>query len=242
MLNKIFNFAFAGKAGMWTAIFTAVLTLFTALLYQVSKDATDTQRNSQRALLSFNNLSLGVRNVSGTTTPDLSGKWLSEQIFVNFVNSGDTPTGAVVLRTSIHDWPEDLPKGYQFPLDGEKINATVGPKAPYADPGIIPVAMLAETWKGQAHLFVWGDVAYRDIFPNDPERLSEFCVEITHVTVGWIVPPQNLPGKSPAVPSALDAPNVQLTGFQWQPCKEHNCYDEDCSDYSDAVKNLAATN
>ena len=77
-----------------------------------------------------------------------------------------------------------------------------------------------------------------------PDRLTEFCVELTHLTVTMLSPtPQatdkkdiqkNTGGSAETVNP--ESPNAILAGFQWQECPTHNCYDEDCKDYAERVK------
>jgi hypothetical protein len=171
--------------------------------------------------------------VNGDAT-NLKANWAGQQIFINLVNSGNTPARAVVIQTGIHDWPEDLPKGYQFPLDNDKIQATVGPKAQYSTDRIISKDAILQNWHGKARIFIWGTIVYRDIFPDDPERLTEFCTEMTHVTAGWITAPKTPPVKGPS----LDDLNTTIATAQNNACKEHNCYDEDCYDYQSRIKDM----
>jgi len=234
-IRNTFLFFFGpNRAGLWTAIFSGILAYFTYQLVQVSQVTNDTSRSSQRAFISFNGLANGARMVGGIA-PAANGEWIGQQIFLGLVNSGNTPAGTAVIQTGIHDWPEDLPKGYQFPLDADKTQAAIGPKAPYAVDRVIARSALQGYWRQKTRIFIWGDVLYRDIFKGDPERLTEFCIEITHLTIGW----NTTPAKGlPAAPTDIDTPNVGLAGFQWQACKEHNCYDEDCSDYSERIKDM----
>lgn len=51
--------------------------------------------------------------------------------------------------------------------------------------------------------------SYNDTFDRTPRRLSEFCAELVNVSI-----------KGPEV------------GWQTVACRAHNCYDEDCPDYS----------
>ena len=71
------------------------------------------------------------------------------------------------------------------------------------------------------HLYFWGWMAYRDVFPGTPIRLTEYCVELANVTAT---------GEEHTSPS---------TNFNWttQPCPvAHNCYDEYCPDYEERIQ------
>jgi hypothetical protein len=233
MFQRIWNFLFVGRAAVWTALFTGILTVFTYMMYDVSKTTNDTSRSSERAFITFAGPGLGMRLVGGPTV-NPKAEWAGQQMFFNFVNSGNTPARSVVIQMGVHDWPEDLPKGYQFPLDDDKIEATIGPKAQYSTDRNITKSMLEQNWHGKARIFIWGTVIYRDIFPNDAERLTEFCAELTHVTIGWLPSP-----KPPATPpNDINDPQVGIAALQWQSCKQHNCYDEDCYDYPVRIKDM----
>src|ERR1700719_4874305 len=65
---------FDGKAGMWTAIFTGFLVVFTGLLYHVADRQDETARANERAFLSFS----GPVNGPRFTSP--SGEWVAQEI------------------------------------------------------------------------------------------------------------------------------------------------------------------
>jgi hypothetical protein len=79
---------------------------------------------------------------------------------------------------------------------------------------------LEKVAEGKKHLFVWGWTTYRDIFTGTPKRLSEFCTEVVSIT--WTKPDHT--------DAASDINTVN------PPCPTHNCYDEDCVDYSSRTK------
>jgi hypothetical protein len=232
MLRKIWNFLFAGKSAAWTAIFTGVLTFFTLKMYQVSSITSETARASERAFLSFVGPALGARISDG------SGNWSGQEFSLNWNNSGTTPAKAVVIQNSGEPWPSDLPKGFEFTLRAEKTMAVVGPKGVYGTNITIARDVLVQMWQGKSRLFVWGTAIYKDIFPGDPDRLTEFCAEFTHITIGVAPQTQMLPTKVTPVKLDIEAPNAAIVGFEWGACREHNCYDQDCKDYSERVKDM----
>jgi hypothetical protein len=241
MPQKIWAFLFAGKSAAWTAVFTAILTLFTYKMYQVANTTSELARASERAFLSFSGYALGVR-LNG---PD--GKWAGQQIFINWTNSGSTPAKDAVIQSNGQPSFTELTKSFDFPLSADKTVAVIGPKGAQNTTVTIQKEVFEQVWQGKARLFVWGTAIYKDIFPNDPDRLSEFCAEITHVTLGYIsqptVPPPPVKGAAtapiaPPAPISFNDPNAGLIAFQWQSCRAHNCYDEDCKDYPDRLKDI----
>jgi hypothetical protein len=234
---KWFNILFKNKAGMWTAVFTGVLSVFTLLLWNVAKSTDQTSRASERAYLSFVQLGLGV---------DLLGNdlrtWSGQEFLLNWLNSGNTPATGVVIETNAQAWRSSLPEGFDFPeiKDKNKTVAAIGPKSSYGTTSDINKDDLMDAWAGKSRIFFWGSVVYKDVFPGDPDRLSEFCVEMTHVTFKQ-APETNRPtprAGGAAAPDQSVPPAIVggVVGYQWQACREHNCYDQDCKDYFDRVQ------
>jgi hypothetical protein len=144
---------------------------------------------------------------------------------VSWNNSGTTPAKNLILQ----------------------LNATLG----YQTPRIIPSSFLSENWHGKSRLFLWGTMLYSDIFADDPDRLSEFCVEISQVTVSRIaaqsIPPQppkavisnpNVGSQVTPKPADIGDLDAAIVGLTFQACNQHNCYDEECKDYKDRVKDM----
>ena len=222
------------KASAWQAICAVVLTIFNILLYKVSDRATETSRASERAFLNFSHPGLGVKLIA----PDKT--WTGQEVSLNWVNSGNTPAKGVVIQANVQAWRSDLPLGYAFPENKANSLPVIGPKQIYGTLTQISKVDLVDAWQGQSHLFFWGSVTYKDIFPADPDRLSEFCVEMTHVTFAPS-PGASQSSATPAVPAPTIPPTPDtVVGFQWQACREHNCYDEDCKDYSVKIKQMRA--
>ena len=217
MPKKIWNFLFANKAAMWTAVFTGVLTLFTVKMWQVADTNSQTTRSSQRALMNLQGFVLGPRLNS-------SGHWVSQEVYLNWVNTGDTAAKTAIFQSAVKPELEELREGFDFPLAPDKTEGVVAPKGTFAVTLQIPVDQLMDAWNNKTKLFLWGDVVYKDVFPGDPERLSENCIEISHLV---------------AVASLGD-PNVGLSGVSWKPRPKglHICYDEDCKDYQDRIKDM----
>lgn len=84
----------------------------------------------------------------------------------------------------------------------------------------VPIAYLDLSRRKQLRLYVWGWATYDDVFNGTRRHLSEFCDEFTDVAI-----------------STEDA-TASSAQYSWklQLCKSHNCYDQECSDYSQRVK------
>lgn len=85
-------------------------------------------------------------------------------------------------------------------------------------PGFVGVLDAAR--KKTIRLYVWGWASYNDVFKGTPGHLSEFCDELTDVTI-----------------SSEDA-SLSSAQFNWKLllCRNHNCYDNECSDYAERLK------
>jgi len=229
-MRRVFDFFFgSGRAALWTAVFTGILTIFTWKLYQVSRTTSDTSRASERAFLSFANFALGSRN----SNP--AGQWISYQVGINWTNSGSTPVTAAVIQANGNIWPTDLPDGFGFPLLPEQTRTVFGPKASSTTSVDVPTIDWTQSWHGAGRLFIWGTAVYRDVFPEDPLRLTEFCDEIHHVTIGPSLTQNPAPPTTTQAPLVIESPNAVVVAFQWQACRQHNCYDNDCGDYRERV-------
>lgn len=232
MFQGIFRF-FREHHGIWTAIFTGMLTLFTYKLYQVATVTNETARATQRAFVTLGGIGVGPE-FNGT-----DGKRVAQEFAITWTNTGTTPATSAILQGNSKPFIEGLPKGYEFELLPEKTHTVFAPKGTSQVNIAIPWAILVDAWHGRSRLFIWGTAIYKDIFPGDPERLSEFCIELTHLTAGYKIPPK-VPAGKPAPTASFDDANSMIVGYQWQACNidTHSCYDEDCKDYADRVKDM----
>jgi hypothetical protein len=111
----------------------------------------------------------------------------------------------------------------------------IGPKA--LQPGAmkdIPDSLLESARSeqpGNGKIFAWGWLVYRDVLPNTPIHVTEYC---THLVRVLYAVPRDKNGKLiiPAHPQQIPDTNVSLT---WSPCMQHNCIDEYCKDYKNLV-------
>jgi hypothetical protein len=209
------------SAAFWTTIFTGILTFFTYKLYEVSKATNDTARATQRAFVNFAGLSAGV----GVSSADRKAK-THQEVLINWTNTGATPARNAVTNGNGDAWPSVLPQGYDFPdlPTSGKQQITLGAKETNGIHALIPIVAFRTTWEGKSHLYLWGWIVYDDVFPGDPPRLTEFCAEMIQITI-----PQEKTAADFADPNMPMRWNVSR-------CQEHNCYDTDCKDYSERVK------
>lgn len=190
----------------------------------------------QRAFLSFSGISPGAT----INSRDWKTR-IAQQLILDWYNSGATPAKDVVIKSSKGwlPWPKEPERGFAFPdvnrpdfapkngilppgWPTEKyVHLVVGPHAATSTISAIGADILEDQRSLKSRLFFWGWAVYKDIFPGDPDRLTEFCTEMFDVAV--------TSGKSISDPSAT-------VTWHTQPCSQHNCYDEDCSDYAERTK------
>jgi len=220
MASELWNKLFLNKSGMWTAIFTGLLTIFSALLWNITNEGSKTSVQTQRAFLN----SGGIQITNDTRGE--SDKVKGVRIFSVWVNSGTTPTKAALTESNLAlvDYTPQTANFDALPQTGPR-QVVLGPKSAMQNiPVDISLADLESMSKGVKHAFVWGWVAYYDIFPDTPMRLTEYCVEINHPV--W---------------TRKDHTNPKVgVNFDTPPCASHNCYDENCGDYRAKVERLRA--
>jgi len=197
----------------WTlAVITAFLTFFTGWLWyatrQLVKGSEDTAKRQLRAYLSID----GFPYVSHLDTTDNTIWWSIHPVWKN---GGTTPTTSLFLNTHASLRDEKLPDNFDFPsAPGETIRMLVGANATVSASTLgIKGADLTAVQNGTKFFYIWGWAKYKDIFPDTPERITRFCVHITHVT------------GNPTLHFNKDTNPVEIT-FSFY--KENNCMDEGC--------------
>lgn len=215
--EKVRDFSFLRNPAVWTAIFTAILTVFTYLLWYVANNANETTKQSQRAFLNFS----GISPIVSLTGADQ--KRIGVEVQVLWTNSGTTPADQRLTRANAQLWQSELPEGFDFKdlKASEDIPLAIGPKANGGARMVIPINMLQAQRGGTSRLYVWGWTVYKDVFSSDPDRLTEFCTEIVQVAVPT--------GKT------LDDPGATV-GWNLAQCQHNNCYDQNCKDFSARIK------
>jgi hypothetical protein len=176
----------------------------------------------QRALLNFSGISGGV----SLTSPDGKSR-IGITALLNWNNTGNTPAKRVIGVGNYQTWRGELPDSFDF-HDFLKIDKNtysqevVGPHQTLPVQIFVPTDNLRAQRAGSDRLFFYGWIVYGDVFKGSPDRLTEFCSEMIQVSI------------SEASKDIGDPTNN--IGWNTQPCRLHNCYDEDCEDYSAKVK------
>lgn len=205
----------------------AVVALFQwCAMRQANKISRDSLESVQRAFVTFQALN-GERLTEPTPNSDL--KWIEFKI--RWENSGNTPALNVVQRFWVQEIKRE-PTEAEFvgpnPLPPEASTNPIGPKAPLESASqwfpekdfIVPIPNRPPGERREAAVDTptafWGWVIYRDVFNETPVRLTEFCDQLTRITIP-------------------DNPNSDLS-MNFQRCKEHNCEDSYCPDYKSLVE------
>lgn len=97
-------------------------------------------------------------------------------------NGGNTQT--VGLRINVNSMLRDtpIPDDFAFPFQGEPGFSLIGSRQTIsASNAIILDDDLLAVQRGQKYFYVWGTITYRDVFPGTPERVTEFCTQISKV-------------------------------------------------------------
>lgn len=201
-----------GSSAVWTAIFTAVLCVFTGILAWISFQDNRLNQANQRAMLNFNGPGLQKK-----MSPD-GKKIASWQVYYGWTNSGRDPAKNAFAQYnfSLGDKRPTRDLNFDTLPTRDTYPMILGPNTSF---GMTPVELtipdLEDVESGKKHLFFWGWATYSDGIPGSPRRLTEFCTDVTGLT--WSADNHSDPSTTPVVSTP--------------PCEKHNCYDEDCEDY-----------
>jgi hypothetical protein len=157
------------------------------------------------------------------------------------------------LRVKLnHELFEKMAGDYEFPdVDGSPAKLLfIGPNTNSATYMSVLVDTLIAAVDRKQRMFIWGWATYDDVFEGTPQRLTEFCSEISITfteRAARVAPPEQNPAAAALL--ALQAPQVDLippvrsrVGLQTdvrmesETCDRHNCYDEDCPNYQQRTK------
>jgi hypothetical protein len=148
------------------------------------------------------------------------------RIDIFWENSGSTPARGAIPLIPIQFLPDRrLPADYIFAQNYASLGAgriTIPPKGDaQTQLAEISSADLRDIISGKKFLYVWGSVQYRDVFPEDPIHVTEYCFEFGRLISRDVN----------TVSAPMDA--------EWPACATHNCSDDDCPDYEQQVDNYA---
>jgi hypothetical protein len=206
----------SGAGLILVAAYTTVAAFQWCAMRESNRISRDSLVSVQRALVTF------AGQVYGAKIPDSTGK-VTQLIRLNtpWINSGNTQTKDAESQVNWVAPMDVLASNFTFPdiVNVEKSQFALGPKVTGNTTMDVPVATFEDARQHRRHLYVYGWMTYRDIFSDTPPRLSEFCDEIINI-------------KSDVPLADLKAP------VTWEPslCHTHNCYDEQCEDYSPRTK------
>jgi hypothetical protein len=97
-------------------------------------------------------------------------------------NGGNTQTvdAKINVNSALRDEP--LPEGFDFPFVFKHGFTLIGAhQSVGASNAVILDDDLLLVQGGTKYFYIWGTIAYRDVFPNTPERVTEFCAQISRV-------------------------------------------------------------
>jgi hypothetical protein len=195
------------------------LTLLSAVLVVVSGVVQSFQ--SVRAVRLTKESLVSVQRAFVFSTPQAiaqfgkDGQEIGKTIFIQWENSGSTPTRNMKVHFS-QQRMVGIPPGFDF-IDrwdpgSDHINRSffLGPKGNVV--GASPVYVTANdpdlAFGSTEHILLWGWAKYMDVFEDTDPHITEYCYEVV----------------------GIHQPSNQFTiGFNR--CEQHNCYDKECPDY-----------
>jgi hypothetical protein len=224
------------------ACFTGVIALCTLVYAFVSYfqlrallDSNTINRESvqavQRAFVRWDSFSIRPHVRSG---PKGEEQYLD--VLTNWENSGATPATEAIDYYRVDELPGE-PDGEIFWGDkGSPHNTNyLGPKGRLSHSikrplsfytGARELGAITSTRELERKIFFWGWIVYRDVFPKTKPHLTEFCHQM--VLIGH--------GITPGQKTSFPPPRWPDLSLQTQTCQEHNCVDQDCTDYTEIMK------
>jgi hypothetical protein len=210
------------QTGKMTESLTA-MGIQTTAMQNAAKAAASQARTSRDALVSVQRAFITFSAIARERNQLLTGEheWVTRSIFEN---SGATPAVSVIISANMNALPEE-PNATVFKgAAPTNASTTIGPKAiqngPYVGrpESFIFGSPLPSTYTLSAppkpipNLYVWGWVAYKDVFPGTKTHITEYCLHLSSVRLN----------------PAMNDPLI----WDWELCENHNCTDEYCKDYA----------
>lgn len=175
--------------------------------------STAEQEAIQRAYISFQNYRVDTAH----TAPQFAREPVI-MVSAELLNSGNTPSIGIAQFFTVGP-RKGAPSGSQFigkpiidtrPTGPRTMDYLGGLPIPESWWGLnLQDPLASHTPKGK-EFFLWGWMAYKDVFPDSKVHVTEFCQEVLNVK--------------------FNPPSVPLQ-FHTIDCPLHNCLDEQCSDY-----------
>jgi len=188
------------------AVTTILYTFFAGWqLVEISSNGEDTKKAAQAAQESANAASQQVQLMDKTLTyserafvygkdafvvgggakPDVPDLTRPAYVMITFANAGNTQARDMSIDVSSCIRSGELPDDFSYPSyakEGQKKTVTlIGPRSESQTLISVPDDALHEVHAGRRNLFVWGSVAYKDIFGAN--HASQFCFRYTSYTL-----------------------------------------------------------
>jgi hypothetical protein len=144
-------------------------------------------------------------------------------------NSGATPAVSVINLARMDALPGE-PDDQVFKSNVPQIpSISIGPRASVFASSVneyessifgndLPIVLSAPPTP-KPNLYLWGWIAYRDIFPGTKTHVTEYCLHLAGIGIN----------------SQHDA-----LIWSWDHCQTHNCTDEYCYDYANIAAKISA--
>jgi hypothetical protein len=163
----------------WIVAFSALVTAFlTYFLVRYSKQLKDLTREvhaaniaSQRAYVSVSPECKPIHNEKD--------ELVALSVCVVWKNSGTTPATSVISLVATRHLANAKEFKFDKPTHERPQQFVLAPRAEIPSGTIdIPAQHVLAAADGSGHQFLWGWAKYRDIFPNSPEHVIEFCCKL----------------------------------------------------------------
>ncbi|HXM61822.1 MAG TPA: hypothetical protein VN950_13275 [Terriglobales bacterium] len=216
-------------------IVLCVYAFFTILMYRAnrdsadaSKEASDTSKEALRTVQRAFVISDVIQHQRSARPVPLGKPEIVWQFSPVWENAGATPAVPAITYFFIDHLPVEPTEEIFIGADMDHPAFAIGPRAK-KDGGI---KLLTDSFVQQSRndipggvnlkIFAWGWLVYRDVLPNTPTHVTEFCSHLTNAIYGL-----NPTANKPPATFPLNIPVTLI----WEACKEHNCVDEYCKDH-----------
>jgi hypothetical protein len=178
----------------------------------------------QRAFVTFHYLQAKARPGDNQATRTFLFQAVCENVGVTPAIDAVTKASGDVLSLDSDPSEEQFIGDKSAPVHadiGAKSETAIGPVA--RQEVVVPirtadvVSAPRFTVENGKSLYIWGWIAYRDIFPTSRPHVSEWCQELYSI------------GVSRASEGGVAGYTYD---WSWRNCRQHNCGDEKCPDYS----------
>jgi len=223
----------SGPVARLTAVFAGVAALATVVyafasvwqLIELSKSnhiSREALESVQRAFVTYEGFTphRGVERVESDPLKN-SVRWTFNS---KYENNGLTPAKWTIGHSEIGVIPGEPDEERFKDIRGEALAfGTIGPKGvkevqpirlsetQIFDASLEDIKHL-KSFKVQQNVFMWGWIAYRDVFLNTRVHVTEYCLHINHARIDPVTE------------------NVDILA---ENCTHHNCIDEECEDYTE---------